>query len=133
MHDTHTDRHNQTNLGLPAFSVAIGVAYLVVGLVGDDIGFGIFGLLLMTGVAVVLVVAARWSETVAGLMNRRDERINDIDLRATTFAGSSVLVAVLVMFMVEIARGHDPSPYAALAALGGVAYTAAVVYLRFRR
>jgi hypothetical protein len=37
------------------------------------------------------------------------------------------------MFVVEIARGHSGMPYAALGAVGGVAYLAALVWLRLRR
>lgn len=52
---------------------------------------------------------------------------------AAVCAGMTVLGAALVTFMVEIARGHDGSPYYQLAALGGAAYALAVVYLRFSR
>lgn len=132
--DLGTDRHRpRTHWGLPIFGVCIGVCYLVAGWLGGNLEFGVFGLLLMTAVSAVLVLASRRSETVAGLMNRRDERINDIDLRATTFSGMSVFAAVLAMFMIEIAQGQDGSPYYQLAALGGVGYIVAVGYLRFRR
>jgi hypothetical protein len=118
---------------VPLTAVVIGIAYLVAGVLGDNLTFGVGGLLLMLVIALAFVVAARRSETVAGLMDRRDERINAIDAGAGLFAGMTVLVALLVMFVVEIARGHDGSPYDLLAALGGVSYVAALVYLRFRR
>lgn len=95
--------------------------------------FGVFGLLVMLGVAVLFVLGSRRSETLAGLRDRRDERINYHDAMASLAAGMTVLLAVLVMFMVEIAQGKDGSPYAALGALGGVAYVVALVYLRYRR
>jgi len=79
------------------------------------------------------LLAARRSETVAGLVDRRDERINPVDRDASLLAGAAVLLAVLVMFVVEIAQGQDGSPYAALGALGGVAYVTALVVLRLRR
>jgi hypothetical protein len=45
-----------------------------------------------------------------------------------------VLIAVVLgAFVVEIARGRDGQPYAALGAVAGVAYLAALVVLRFRR
>jgi len=118
---------------IPAVAVFIGLGYLVAGWVGGDLIFGVFGLLLMVGVAAAALLLGRRSETVKGLLDRRDERINSIDLEATTFAGMAVLLAVLVAFMVEIARGENGSPYAALGALGGVAYLVALVVLRFRR
>lgn len=117
----------------PAVSVAMGVLYLVAGALGDNLGFGVFGLVLMTSAALAFVLVGRRSETVAGLMDRRDERINHLDQQATMFAGVVVLAAVLAMFLFEVARGEDGSPYYQLGALGGVAYVVSLGYLRFRR
>ena len=109
------------------------MAYLVAGFIGDDAHFGVVGLAIMLGAAVLLVLASRFSETAAGLLDRRDERINSIDNQATVFAGMVVISAVLIGFVVEIARGQDGSPYSALGAIGGISYVAAVVVLRLRR
>ena len=49
------------------------------------------------------------------------------------FAGMAVLLAVIVGFVIEIARGQDGLPYAVLGAIGGVVYVAAVIVLRLRR
>ena len=119
--------------GTPLVAVALGVAYLVAGLLGDDRGFALGGFIVMVGCALALLIASRFSETVAGLLDRRDERINGIDTQATLFSGMVVITAVLIAFVVEIARGEDGSPYAMLGAIGGVSYVAAVVVLRFRR
>jgi hypothetical protein len=132
-HDTTHTHQRPVRWAVPALSVVIGVVYLVAGLVGDNVWFGIAGLLIMLGFGLVFVLAGQKSETVAGLMNRRDERINDLDLRASFFAGLMVLLAALVMFVIEIARGHDGSPYYQLGALGGVSYFVALLYQRFRR
>ncbi len=121
-----------TGLVTPLVSVAIGVAYLLAGWAGGDLVFGLFGLALMTGLAVVLLLIRRRSETVKGLLDRRDERINTIDLRATAFAGVTVIVAVIIAFVVEIATGGDGSQYAWLGAVGGVAYIGALIVLRIR-
>ncbi|KAA1426512.1 hypothetical protein [Nocardioides antri] len=118
---------------VPLTAAAIGVAYLVAGLVGDDPGFGVTGLLVMLAAGAAFLVASRWSETARGLMERRDERINAIDQSATTFAGLCVIAAVLAMFVVEVARGNDGQPYAALGAVAGAAYVGSLVWLRFRR
>ncbi|HYI15860.1 MAG TPA: hypothetical protein VEX37_10750, partial [Thermomicrobiales bacterium] len=48
-----------------------------------------------------------------------------IDMEATTIAGMTVIVAVIVSFVVEMTRGQDGSPYSMLGALGGVAYLVA--------
>jgi len=40
--------------------------------------------------------------------------------------------AIIVAFVVEVARGHDGSPYAWLGAIGGIAYLLAIAVLRLR-
>ncbi|HET6626484.1 MAG TPA: hypothetical protein VFG63_08835 [Nocardioidaceae bacterium] len=133
MHDTTSAQGGAVRWAVPAVSVAFGLAYLVAGWVGDNLGFGVFGLLLMLLVAGGFVLASRHSETVAGLADRRDERINRLDAGASQFAGLILLLAVLVMFVVEVARGADGSPYFQLGALFGVCYLGALAFLRFRR
>ncbi|HVM14777.1 MAG TPA: hypothetical protein VM287_10675 [Egibacteraceae bacterium] len=112
--------------------MAMGVAYLVAGWLGGDRAFAVGGLVVMVGVAAAMLVAGRFSETVAGLLDRRDARINTIDTQATVFTGMVLITAVIVGFIGEIARGEDGSPYGMLGAIGGVSYVAAVVVLRFR-
>lgn len=131
---THDTTHSPASRwAIPTVAVLAGVGYLIAGLVGDNLRFGIFGLLLMLAVGGTFMLAGRRSETVAGLIDRRDERINQLDTTASLVAGMSVLLAAIVMFMVEIAQGRDGSPYYQLAALGGVSYVVALVWLRFRR
>lgn len=128
-----TDRQRRrASLKLPLLSVGMGIVYLIAGLLGDDLDFGIFGLVLMTALGAVLWFVRLRSETVQGLMDRRDERINAIDLKATAFAGTTVIVAIIVAFVVEVARGHDASQYAWLGAVGGVAYVLAIIFQRLR-
>jgi len=87
----------------------------------------------MLALAVALLVLSRKSETVTGLLERRDERINQIDKDATVFSGVTLTCAVLIGFVVEIARGQDGMPYAALGAIAGLAYVLALVVQRIRR
>jgi hypothetical protein len=131
--DTSSRAPSRWRWGTPLVAVAIGIAYLIVGLIGGDREFGLGGLVLMVGVAVAALVASRFSETVKGLLDRRDERINHIDTQATLFAGMVLIAAVLVGFFVEIARGQDGAPYSLLGAIGGVSYVVALIVLRFRR
>jgi hypothetical protein len=127
-----TDRSRLATLATPLLSIAIGLAYLLAGWSGGDLRFGLTGLAVMTAMAVAVLAVRRRSETVQGLLDRRDERINQIDLWATAVAGIAVIVAVIVAFIVEIARGNDGSPYTWLGALGGVAYVGAVIVQRLR-
>jgi hypothetical protein len=118
---------------LPLFSVAIGLVYLAVGLVGGQPGFAIAGAIVMFALAAVLVLVRKRSETVQGLLDRRDERINALDVQATAITGGVLLVAIATAFVVEIARGESGGPYVWLGCLGGVTYLVALVLLRLRR
>lgn len=129
----HTRPATLRRWSVPATAVVAGIGYLVAGLAGDRPGFGAFGLGLMLVVAAGFLLASRRSEYVEGLRSGRDERIAGHDRDASLAAGLVVLLACLVMFMVEIARGEDGSPYYQLAALGGVAYLATLGVLRFTR
>lgn len=131
--DRQVTHLTSTRWAIPAVAVLGGVGYFVAGWIGGDVGFGVVGLAVMLVAAAGFLVAARRSETLAGLRSRTDERINHLDTIAPLVAGMTVLVAVLVMFMVELAQGRDGSPYYQLGALGGVSYLVAIVFLRFRR
>jgi Na+/melibiose symporter-like transporter len=53
-------------------------------------------------------------------------------LRAIAAAGTVVILVVILGFVVKVAQGEDPSPYAEIGAVGGVAYIAALAWLRRR-
>jgi hypothetical protein len=129
----HSRSATSRRWAVPLTAVVAGLGYLVAGLVGDRPGFGVFGLVLMLVVAAAFVLVSKRSEYVDGLRSGRDERIAGHDRDASLAAGMVVLLASLVMFMVEIARGEDGSPYYQLAALGGVTYVATLGVLRFTR
>jgi len=118
---------------LPTVATLIGVAYLIAGILGDDLRFGVIGLVLMLATAGAVMLAGRRSETVKGLLDRQDERIRGIDNDASMFAGMVLVVAVIAGFVIEIARGQDGEPYAVLGAIAGVSYVGALVVLRLRR
>jgi hypothetical protein len=129
---TPGDSGKLTRWATPIVGLAIGVAYLIAGLVSGDQSFGIFGLGIMALLVIGMLIASRRSETVKGLLDRRDERIVAIDLKATAFAGSVVFGAIIIAFVVELARAEDGAPYSWLGALGGFAYVAAIITLRLR-
>jgi hypothetical protein len=129
---TTTRRNNLTFWVTPAFALLLGIVILAAAWAGGQPGLGVAGLGIMTATALVTVTASRRSETVRGLLDRRDERITRIDLVATAISGTAVIVAVIVAFLVDIARGGDGMPYAWLGAIGGLTYIAAVIVLRVR-
>jgi hypothetical protein len=117
---------------LPAFAVALGIVMFVAQLVGGSLAGALWSFGVMTVFAAVVLLGGR-SETIRGLRgDGRDERFRQLDIHATALAGLAVIVAVVVAFLVEVARGHDGQPYAWLGAVGGVAYVAADVALRLR-
>jgi len=117
---------------MPLFSLALGAAMFVAFAIGGDLGGGVFSFGVMAALAALFFFGGR-SETLRGLGGPgRDERWAAIDLRASMFAGMVVLAVIIGAFMWEIANGDDGSPYSQLGALGGVAYIAAVAFLRRR-
>jgi hypothetical protein len=116
----------------PAVSLAIGVGYFAAASAGGHRGQGVFMFSVMAVAAVGSVLFARRSETVRGLMDHGDERLANIDVTATAAAGMALIVAVLVAFWVDLARGGDGMPYAWLGAIAGVAYLVAVIVMRVR-
>jgi len=117
---------------MPAGCLFFGCVMLLVGWLGRQLVVGLIGLVVMTGFGLFIALAGR-SETIRGLRgDGRDERFVQIDLRATAATGMVLIIAVIVAFLVEIARGHDGSPYTWLGALAGIAYVAAIAFQRWR-
>ncbi len=99
---------------------------------GHQLAAGLWsvGILWLFGFAVL--IGGR-SETIRGLRgDGRDERFAMLDLQATALSGLALIVAVIIAFIVEVARGHSGEPYDWLGAIAGLAYLAAVIVLRAR-
>jgi hypothetical protein len=100
--------------------------------IGGDARSGLVSLAIMTVFGGFVLLGGR-SETIRGLRgDGRDERFRQLDLTATAFAGIVVITTIIVAFIIEVARGHDGSPYAWLGAIAGLAYLVAIVVLRLR-
>jgi len=117
---------------LPAFAGVLGVVVFVAQWIGGDAGSGLVSMAILWGFGLVVLLGGR-SETIRGLRgDGSDERFRQIDLLATAIAGLVVITAIIIAFLVEVARGHNGSPYTWLGAIGGLAYLAAVAYFRIR-
>jgi hypothetical protein len=117
---------------LPLFSVALGVVVFVAQWIGGSPRSGLVSFAILAGFGALILLGGR-SETIRGLRgDGRDERFRQIDIEATAIAGIAVITAIIVAFVIELARGHDGSPYAWLGAIGGLTYLLAVVVLRLR-
>lgn len=116
----------------PLLAVALGVVVFAAQWIGGDPGSGLESLGIMTAFGALILFGGR-SETIRGLRgDGRDERFRQIDIGATALAGLAVILAIIVAFIVELARGHTGAPYGWLAAIGGVTYIAAVIVFRIR-
>jgi hypothetical protein len=117
---------------LPLFACALGLVMLIAEWIGGDPRGGVISLAIMVVFGALILVGGR-SETIRGLRgDGRDERFRQMDVTATAFAGSVVILAIIVAFVVEVAQGNDGSPYTWLGAVAGLAYIAAIVVLRLR-
>ena len=117
---------------LPLFALGLGGVMFGAQAVGGHPGAGLVSLGIMAFTGAVFAFGGR-SETIRGLRgDGRDERFQRMDIHATAFAGTVVITAVIVGFVVELAHGHDGNPYTWLGALAGVAYLAALVAMRLR-
>jgi hypothetical protein len=117
---------------LPAFSLVLGLVLLAALAAGHQLVTGIwsFGIMVLFGAAVLL---GGRSETIRGLRgDGRDERFAMLDLQATALAGLALMIAVIVAFLIEVARGNSGEPYDWLGAIAGIAYIAAIIVLRLR-
>ena len=117
---------------VPLFAVALGLVMFVAQWIGGNPLSGLGSLAIMTAFGALLLLGGR-SETIRGLRgDGRDERFRQIDIHATAIAGLAVITAIIVAFVVELARGHSGSPYAWLGAIAGLAYLIAIIVFRLR-
>ena len=117
---------------LPLFCLGLGLVVLVASWLGGQLGAGVYGLVVLAAFGLLLLLLTGRSETLRGLTTGRDERFTQIDLRATAVTGLVLITAVIVAWLVEIARGHSGNPYGWLGAIGGLAYILAVAFFRWR-
>jgi hypothetical protein len=127
-----TTKTSRKYLATPIFGVLMGVVYLVALSVAGQPVWGVLALAMMVAFSGALLLARRRSETVKGLLDRGDERITAIDLRATAITALALIAVILIAFVVQIARGQSGWPYSLLGFVGGVTYIVAVIVLRVR-
>jgi hypothetical protein len=105
---------------------------LAVSWLGGNPGEGWISLGVLAAFGLFILLAGR-SETIRGLRgDGRDERFAQIDLHATAVSGLVLLVALVVAWLVQTARGHSGNPYGWLLAGGGLSYALAVAFFRWR-
>jgi drug/metabolite transporter (DMT)-like permease len=114
------------------FCVALGFVIFGAQWIGGDAGSGLVSLGIISAFGALVLFGGR-SETIRGLRgDGRDERFRAIDMRATAISGLAVITAIILAFVIELARGHHGSPFTWLGAIAGLTYLAAVVVFRVR-
>jgi hypothetical protein len=94
----------------PLTAIFLGTVLLAALSIGGHPQEGTFAFAIMIVFAIFLLVGDR-SDTVRALRgDGRDERFELIQLRASTLAARFVLIAVVVLFLVEVARGNSALP-----------------------
>ena len=134
MHITRTTCNHiaKSKWSLPLFAVGLGVVTLAAEWIGGDLRGGLISFAILAGAGALFLLGGR-SETIRGLRgDGRDERFRQIDIHATALAGLAVIGAVIIGFLVELARGPDGNPYAWLGAIGGITSVAAIIVFRIR-
>ena len=117
----------------PLYSLGLGAIVFAAFAIGGNPADGARAFALFVIVALVFWFGSSRSETLGGLGGTgRDERWAAIDLRASAFGGFVVLLVTIGAWLYELADGRDGNPYGQLLAVGGLAYIAAIVYLRAR-
>jgi hypothetical protein len=117
---------------VPALAVALGIVVFAAQWIGGDPGSGLVSLAIMAGFGALILLGGR-SETIRGLRgDGRDERFRMIDIHATALAGLAVILAVIVAFVIELAKGHNGNPFGWLGAIGGFTYLVAIIVFRIR-
>ena len=116
----------------PLFCLGLGVVVFAVSALGGQLVAGLVSLAILAAFGLIVLLLTSRSETIRGLTVGRDERFAQLDLRATALAGLVVLLAAMVGWLVEVARGHNGDPYDWLLAAGGLAYLVSFAFFRWR-
>ncbi|MFD2078820.1 hypothetical protein SAMN05421678_12213 [Actinopolymorpha cephalotaxi] len=122
-------------VSMPMVAVCVlgGVVMGVVGFVQEEYLAGAIAVLIMVGLAVVLVVGSRFSDTVALLGDDlHEERNVELHRRSALITLNLVAAVVVVAAIVDFARGGPGTPWVYIAGLIGVTYVGCLLVLNRR-
>jgi hypothetical protein len=119
--------------GMPAFALLLGALFFAASTIGGQpvVGLGMFAV--MAIYSLVLGTFGGRSEIVGVLRGQpMDERLAGFNLVATAVAGLSAILVALGGYLWQIAHGQSGTDFALVAAVAGVGYLVALVWLRWR-
>ena len=119
--------------GMPAFGLVLGVLFFAASAIGGQVVVGLVMFAVMAVYSGVLLVFGGRSETIGVLGDRpADERLASFNILATAVAGTAAIIVAIVGFLWSIAHGESGNDFAVVAASAGIAYLAAILWLRWR-
>jgi len=123
----------RTKWAMPAIALLLGALFLTAAAIGGQPIVGLAMLAVMVIYGLVLGVFGGRNEIVGVLRGQpEDERLAGFDLVATAVAGLAAILVALGGFLWQIAHGQGGTDFALVAAGAGVAYLAALLWLRWR-
>jgi hypothetical protein len=127
---TGTDWWRSRWLG-PVLTIALGGVILAALATDGDLEGGLVWFAIFAALAALDALSLRF----AGIRQAElaeDERDAMINTRAMAIAGTVFVLLLTGCIVFELVRGHDPSPYTQLMAVGGASYAVALLVLRRR-
>ena len=119
--------------GTPAFGLVLGVLFFAASALGGQPSVGLGMLAVMVLWSGFLLVFGGRSEMIGALGGRPvDERLASFNVLATAVAGVVALLVAIGGFLWAIAHGQSGNDFALVAATGGIAYLAALLWFRWR-
>ena len=134
MSDTHHTAdcrpHRRGRAWFLAWCAAIGVAFLVAGILAGHVGAGLISLGVMLCYGAGLMIAGRRSESAALLSGQaRDERQRNVMVQALATTGAVLVVTLVVGMLVTMAKDSgSAAAWSGLCALGGLTFIGSTVW-----
>jgi hypothetical protein len=132
MIETLGDRMSGQAWAVPLSGIALGAILLGAEASDGDWGAGLVWFALLAVPSALLLFGGRFEAIRQARGGVGDEREQMIDQRAMAFAGIVLAVALTGALLVQLVQGDDPGPYIPILAVGGLAYIAAWLWLRWR-
>ncbi len=119
--------------GMPAFGIAMGAVLFAASAIGGQPGIGLGMFAVMALYSAVLLLFGGRSDTIGILGGRpADERLASFNIVATAVAGTVAILVAIAGFLWAIAHGQSGNDFAVVGAAAGIAYLAALLWLRRR-
>lgn len=117
---------------MPLIYLGLGLVILIAQAIDGETRSGVGWFLVMAAIAALYAFGGRFSFIRQARGDFDDERDASIQQRAMAMTGTAFVVLLTGCIVFELARGHNPSPYSMLMAVGGATYAISLLILRSR-